>query len=106
MRASIDSIESTVRPLTFSFARSSSSAAFHGAKHRLHREHRAALAVLLRALDLLRGDAIVSQLAQLAADALGRLGDVVGTRADVHADLARVEVLAGVRVDRVRQPAL
>ena len=78
MRASVDSIASVVRPLTFSRARSSSAA----------------------------GHVLLLEPAQLAADGLERLAHAVRPRADVEADLARVDVLAGVRVDRVGQPAL
>src|SRR4051794_14863245 len=66
----------------------------HARQHRLHRQDGAALHVLLRPLELVRAHVLVTELAQLAADDLHRLRDVVRARADVHADLTRVEILA------------
>ena len=78
MRADDDSIASTTRALTFSRARASSSSVAGCSRRRL----------------------------ELRADDLHRLGEVVGPRADVEADLAGVGELAGERVDRVGEPAL
>ena len=74
MRAAVDSSARTIRPLTFSLARSSSSSVAASARRR----------------------------ASSSADDLHRLGDVVGPRADVEADLAGVGELPGERVDACR----
>ena len=62
-------------------------------------EHDARLDVLARAHELLLGGGLLAQALELVADDLHRLDEVVRARADVEADLARVGVLAGERVD-------
>ena len=69
---------STTRALTFSRARTSSASVAGSSRKRC----------------------------ELVGDDLHRLDEVVRARADVEADLARVGVLAGERVDRVGEPAL
>ena len=78
MRASVDSMASTVRPFTFSLARSSSSSVTPSSAVRR----------------------------SSVADHVHRLAHVVRPRAHVDADLPGVHVLARVRVDRVGQAAL
>ena len=60
------------------------------------------LDVLARAHELLLGGGLLAQALELVADDLHRLDEVVRARADVQADLARVGVLAGERVDASR----
>ena len=73
---------------------------------RLEPEHHPALDVLLGALELVVGDALVAEPRELAADDLAGLGDVLGAGADVHRDDAAVDELLRVGADRVGEPAL
>ena len=79
IRFDVDSIESSIRPFRFSFARSSSPLRARSRRRR-------------RASSL--------------GDDLEALDEVLLARADVEADLAGVGVLGGEAVDRVRHPAL
>ena len=78
MRAAEDSRPRMMRALTFSFAR----------------------------VELLVGGRLSPQALELLAHHGHRLGEVVGPRADVQADLARVRELAREREDAVGEPAL
>ena len=65
----------------------------------LHAQHDPRLDVLARTHELRLGGGLLAQALELVADDLHRLDEVVRARADVEADLARVGVLAGERVD-------
>ena len=78
IRFEVDSIESSIRPFRFSFARSSSPG---------------------RTLP-------ADDVAELARDDLEALDEVLLARADVEPDLAGVRVLRGEAVDRVGHPPL
>ena len=78
MRAAVDSLERTMRPLT----------------------------LLLGAVELLLADAVGVQALQLGADHTAGLLDVVLAGADVEADQPAVDELLRVGADRVGEPAL
>jgi hypothetical protein len=77
----------------------------HAARRRLHREDNPALEVLLRSLQLGLPDVAGGDVGDLLCDDREARLEVLGARADVDTELARVRVLAGERETEYAIPA-